>query len=386
MGTTAISTVFDAYINVNILLIFLLALWLASRGLMRLLGLSHAYTAQLHLMHAILLTIVISPFIVPAISALIQTWVLPQNVSMNLGDFVVSQYLQGSFAMKASMLEQVLTFRTQVTSDVVELNTQFGVAIAAFALAGLLFFSARLMISVFKLYRVIGASYTWRKIGNLHLCLSDTTTVPFSTRTFGKRYVVIPSAMLTNPQDLRIALGHEFQHLRQFDVEWEIGMEVLKPLFFWNPAYYLWKQQIDRLRELSCDQQVLARKGFDVAAYCECLLRVCHNSLTKNRLFSVEVPKVALVNIGGRISGRRSAAFLRRRLLSLIEGGTKGPTKTAFACLLVPLITVAIVSSVAIHKGDDWSHDRIMLSTIVNLERLEVHNNLDAGPDLRPVQ
>lgn len=384
MGTTAINVSFDAYINVNILLMFLLALWLASRGVMKLFGLSHAYTAQLHLMHGILLTIVISPFVVPIISAISQTWLLPENVSMNLADFVVSQYLQGSFEMNASLLEQVLIFRSQMTSDILNLNNQLGYGIVAFVLAGVLFFTSRLLLSIFKLYRVIGTSFTWRKIGNLHLCLSDTTTVPFSTRTFRKRYVVIPSAMLTNQQDLRIALGHEFQHLRQFDVEWEIGMELLKPLFFWNPAYYLWKHQIDRLRELSCDQQVLARKGFDVATYCECLLRVCHNSLRSNRLFSVEVPKVALVKIGGRFSGRRSAAFLRRRMLSLLEGRSKGPTKMALACLMAPLVTVAIVSSVAIHKGDDWSQDRIMLSTIVNLERLAVRNNSDSGLNQQP--
>jgi len=33
----------------------------------------------------------------------------------------------------------------------------------------------------------------------------------------------------------------------------------------------------------------------------------------------------------------------------------------------------------AIQKPNDWSHDRLMLSTIVNLDRLEQRNSVSLG-------
>jgi len=42
--------------------------------------------------------------------------------------------------------------------------------------------------------------------------------------------------------------------------------------------------------------------------------------------------------------------------------------------LMLPLMAFIVFSSIIIHNGSDWSQDRIMLSTIVNLERLDVIN------------
>jgi beta-lactamase regulating signal transducer with metallopeptidase domain len=181
--------------------------------------------------------------------------------------------------------------------------------------------------------------------------------------------------MLAESADLRIALGHELQHLRQHDVEWEIVLEFLKPVFFWNPAYYIWKRQVEQLRELACDRQVLLRKGYGVADYCQCLLRVCHNSLRRRRLFAVRAPIVALVQTENRLFGQRSAQFLKRRMVSLIDGKAEAHSAVIFACLAVPLIVLTLGASLAIQRPGDWSHDRLMLSTIINLERLAVTNS-----------
>jgi hypothetical protein len=42
---------------------------------------------------------------------------------------------------------------------------------------------------------------------------------------------------------------------------------------------------------------------------------------------------------------------------------------------MVPLITFVMISAVMMRSPADWSHDRLMLSTIVNLERLETRNS-----------
>ncbi len=239
---------------------------------------------------------------------------------------------------------------------------------------GFVIFAARLLASVLKLRREIEESFIWRRFGQLDLRLSDRAAVPFSTRSLRRRIVVLPTSMLAEPDDMRIALGHELQHLRQRDVDWEIALELLRPLFFWNPAFYLWKRQVEELRELSCDRQVLQRKGYDVAAYCQCLLRVCHNSLKRKRLFALRGPVVALVQTENRLFGQRSAQVLRHRMVALIEGKAEHRPRALAGLMLAPLVGLTILAAVAIQQPGDWSHDRLMLSTIINLERLESMN------------
>ena len=137
---------------------------------------------------------------------------------------------------------------------------------------------------------------------------------------------------------------------------------------------------MENLRELSCDQQVLARRHYDLEAYCGCLLRVCQNSLRTDRLFSVILPRVSLVKQDWSLFGTGPVEILRRRLDSLLDGGGSHNRRPALVCLMVPMLAIVAVTSVAIQKPTDWSHDRIMLSTIVNLERLAISNTLATPP------
>jgi hypothetical protein len=47
--------------------------------------------------------------------------------------------------------------------------------------------------------------------------------------------------------DLKMSLTHQFQYLRQGDIEWEIALAAMRPLFFWNPALILRKRQVEQL-------------------------------------------------------------------------------------------------------------------------------------------
>ena len=376
-----ISAALDTYINMNILLAFVFGLWCLARLVLRLAGMRHAYTVKLRLLNGLFLAVALSQVFVLMFALAPKTGLVPANFSINLADIVVAQYLQGRFEMNPVELEAYLGMRQVFASDLLNLTSTAGMVVAGFLVTGLLVFAGRLTLSVWRLRRIICNSFAWRRFGNLHLRLSDTTRVPFSTRSLTKRYVVIPSSMLADGEDLRIALGHEFQHLRQFDIEWEIVLEILKLVFFWNPVYYLWKRQVENLRELSCDQQVLARRHYDLEAYCGCLLRVCQNSMRTDHLFSVTLPRVALVKQDRSLFGTSPVAILRRRLDSLLDGGAQHNRRPALVCLMVPMLAIVAVTSVAIQKPNDWSQDRIMLSTIVNLERLAIRNTLATPPN-----
>jgi hypothetical protein len=59
---------------------------------------------------------------------------------------------------------------------------------------------------------------------------------------------------------------------------------------------------------------------------------------------------------------------------ALIDGkAEKRPTALA-ALMLAPLIGLTFLAAISIQRPGDWSQDRLMLSTIINLERLEMMN------------
>lgn len=376
------STLFDAYLEINALLLIVCALCLLLGLMLRWAGLSHSVTAQLRLMRAGFLMVLASPVFLAVLAHVDSGGPASTAASLNLSEFVVSQYLQGRFDVEAAVLENVLGWRSALAQSVTGGANSLGLGVLALLGAGFVIYTARLVISMVKLSGMIADSYVWRRFGRLELRLSDTITVPFSTRSLRRRYVVVPSAMLANDSDLRIALAHELQHLRQGDVEWEIAMELLRPLLFWNPAFHIWKNRVERLRELACDRRVMARRGYDVAAYCQCLLRVCHNGLKRPRLFAVEAPVVALVRTENRLFAERSAALLRGRLVSLIEGRAERHPNMIFALMALPLLVLTLAASVAIQSPGDWSEDRIMLTTIVNLERLRANDSAPAFGNL----
>ncbi|WP_415921695.1 M56 family metallopeptidase [Tateyamaria sp. SN6-1] len=372
----------DAFVNANILICVAFGVWSLLRAAMRVAGLRHAYATQLRLLYTVFLLILCAPLLVLGFETMQRSGVAPP-VNPNLSDFVVSYYLNGGFEMKASDFEGLVLMR-----DTFILNVLTGAGIvaqaviAAFVL-GVCVGLARLGYSVFCLWRIVAQSYAWRHIGRVRVHLSDRTLVPFSTRGLRAYYVVIPSHMLAEATELKVALAHELQHIRQGDLEWEIVMEALKPLFFLNPAYHAWKREVEALREFNCDSQVLARGRIDVRAYCDTLLSVCQKTLRRDRSFTIAVPKVTLVTADrtSLIKGKRS--FLERRILSALHWRRTAFERLTFVALVLPLVAAMALTTVAIQRPGDWSQDRLMLSTVVNLDRLNEINRLSTFGRIR---
>ncbi|MCT4654414.1 MAG: M56 family metallopeptidase [Cohaesibacter sp.] len=369
-----VGTIFDTYININILLLVGFAMWAVSRLLMRPFGINRAYNLQLQLIKSLLLALFIAPVLVTLFDHFIRANWTGNYTSLSITDLVVAQYLQGSFDVKAAELETFLSLRGRLTDEFLGIQSSPALFLLLILGIGAAISAIRLGLSVFRLQTIINKSFAWRRFGNLHLLLCDSVTTPFSTRSLRKRYVILPTSMLHSHEDLRIALGHELQHIRQRDTEWEIGLECLRPFFFWNPAFYLWKRQIEQLRELSCDQQVLARKAFSVEEYCNCLLRICENGLQKDKLVAGVMLKVAFVQLDHAPLSGKSADFLKHRLISLFESRTQRRPLASLLFFMLPLLGLVSLASVALQKPNDWSHDRLMFSTIINLERLAERN------------
>ena len=83
---------------------------------------------------------------------------------------------------------------------------------------------------------------------------------------------------------------------------------------------------------------------------------------------------MALVQTSRGLLGGRAATLLKRRMLTALDGRTERHPTLAFAVMTLPFLGLILTTPLAIQQPGDWSQDRIMLSTIVNLERLAAVN------------
>ena len=372
----------DAFINANILFFVCYGLWLLVRMSMHCTGLKHAFGTQLKLLNAVFIAIILAP-VVTLLFHTIQDTGVARGVNVNLSDAVVAYYLNGGFQMEASKFEALVLTRDIFVLNVLSADGFFAKSAIAIFLAGMVLGLFQLAMSVFCLRRIVKLSFAWRSFGRIKFRLSDRTLVPFSTRGLRNYYVVIPSHMLSDKDELKVAVAHELQHIRQGDLEWEIALEALKPIFFLNPAYRLWKRQVEHLRELNCDAQVLLHGRIDVRSYCETLLSVCQKTLRRDRSFVLAVPKVTLVTADRASVFDRKRSFLEHRITSALQTQRVRFQQVVFVSIAVPLLVLTTLMTLAIQSPGDWSHDRLMLSTVVNLDRLEEINRLSAFGHIR---
>lgn len=354
----------NSYLDLNLLLLIGTLLWLGAHKLLSQTRLAHAFGAQLRLMNALTLLLALSPFLMFAFTRLVMAH--PPNIS----DLLVSQFLQGNVNMSATSFETLIGLRED-TVRILSTQQLLWPRLLTLALAiGGLICAAQLASSVLRLRRALHRSFLWKRIGRTHILVSDETPVAFSTRALWRRYVVLPSALLTQPQDLRLTLAHELQHFRQRDIECEFLLEMLRPLLFWNPAFYLWRREVRRLREFACDQALMARPGLDIRTYGECLIRACAQAAQERVFFTRRSPAVALVD---RRETRRDST-LQQRIIALTAPAPQGHTGFGWAMVSGLMVASVLATAMLMQRPGDWSHDRLMLSTIVNLERMASRN------------
>jgi len=360
----------SAYIDTHVVLVIVAVTWFGLKRVLARSPLRTAYLTQLRLLYSLLALVVLAPLLIVGMDMSQSSSLLAGQSGLRLSDFLVSQYLSGNIALAPTTFENLLMLRTETIHAAVSLSGWFSYSIVGVLGAGVLWVMGRNARETWQLTQMIRRSYVLRRIGKVEVRFTDETRVPFSTRSFFRYYVVLPTSLLAQSNDVRVAVSHEVQHVRQGDLTWEVVLETIRAAFFWNPAFGYCKRDVERLRELACDQQVLSRNTLDVRAYCECLLRVCRSSLSGRRDDLIMTPSVPFVQIDRRFRASHSASFLRQRVVSMLDKPTVVSSKRFAPVLAVSLAVLVLSATVALRPTNDWSHDRLMLSTIVNLERL----------------
>ena len=115
----------------------------------------------------------------------------------------------------------------------------------------------------------------------------------------------------------RLALEHEYVHVRHLDAAWKLLLHLLLVLHWYNPAVWLMYILMSRDLELSCDETVLLRFGGESRAD---FAMVLVNTCRKGRL----APFPSLGAVG-----------LRERISSIMRFRRAGPARRGLASVLV---------------------------------------------------
>ncbi|WP_223785799.1 M56 and MltD domain-containing protein [Myxococcus sp. AS-1-15] len=117
-----------------------------------------------------------------------------------------------------------------------------------------------------------------RSVRRVAVVLGEDGTPAFSAwfPRWGSRpsaWVVVPAALLEDPEALRLTVLHELQHHRQRDTHLALGRLWLTGLFFWHPAVHVLSGWLASLQELACDEALVASGRAQAQAYARCLLQ-----------------------------------------------------------------------------------------------------------------
>jgi beta-lactamase regulating signal transducer with metallopeptidase domain len=161
--------------------------------------------------------------------------------------------------------------------------------------------------------------------------ISDKIGMPLSIG-FLHPTILLPRQMTAqlSATDVEHVILHEAGHLERRDDWFGLGERILRAIFFFQPAVYFIGRELDREREMACDDWVLQKSG-ETKDYARALGRVAE-------LASVE--RAPLLATG---AGRRKEIF--RRMEAIFDQARNraprisGPALAAAACGLAVLVS-----------------------------------------------
>ncbi len=123
-----------------------------------------------------------------------------------------------------------------------------------------------------KLRGLLTRAYRAHKIHNVSVLFSNEIDTPFCFARLNQHYVMLPTALLEHPAELRLALRHELQHIRQHDTYWLQLLALVKVACSWNPLFILWIRWSEQLQEFACDETIILRQRTATPNYAQCLI------------------------------------------------------------------------------------------------------------------
>lgn len=312
-----------------------------------------------------------SVFVVLAALPFVSPW-----ISFNAVDAILAQYLKGNISIvSASEMQAVVTMPTEMVDTLARGTSWFAVAFLVFFAVTVVARLVYLAVNYRRIRRALRNGCVLKTSSRLKIISSSHVTVPFSTLGFFRYIVVLPADVCRDREAVRMCLGHELQHIRQGDVNAEIVLSLVSPFLILNPGYWFIAGRIRNLAELSCDRAFLARDRMSARDYSLRLLATARRHLAAES----QVPRAFGVPlIGSSLLWKPRKSMLKSRIEEIAahidDPTTESRSLARFAS--VSLAALILLLAVSFGTAGDWSHERIMLSTVVNLERINEINSL----------
>lgn len=230
--------------------------------------------------------------------------------------------------------------------------------------------------NILVLRSLVKNSVIYKSINNIHLLLTATSDVPFCYSFFNKHYIVLPESLLENQSDMRIAIRHELQHVRQGDTYWSHFFAIIKLFCCFNPFVKFWRTWLGELQEYACDEALVLKKTAPPLAYADCLLNVAVRSYQTNHL-----PHLTLGMFG--FSKNNHSSILTRRISMLFNYKPLQKQKSLwiFAYALCFLTTVS--TAYAFSNNDLSSNITIQeVKTLLNKSDSQNALKVTAAPEV----
>lgn len=195
----------------------------------------------------------------------------------------------------------------------------------------------------------------------LKLLQSDRVTSPLTSGIISPRIILPKSMDITNKENIRYVLSHEYFHIRRFDMLWKLLMLFAVCIHWFNPMVWVMLIFFNRDLEITCDEMVLGHFGGDSSekkAYACSLISMMEAKGNRSPLGSYFSKNVA---------EERITAIMKYKKASVFSG--------ALALVIITSLTMAFAAS----PSDTGSGDceKSIYEESIRLRELLHLNNLN---------
>jgi beta-lactamase regulating signal transducer with metallopeptidase domain len=233
-------------------------------------------------------------------------------------------------------------------------------------------FLGRYIKNLFALEKLQKDSFCLHKINNVKILFSDTAEIPFCWSILKKHYIAIPNSFLEKNDDLKLAIRHELQHIRQGDTHWLHFLMIIKSFCFWNPFMRLWINWLDKLQEFSCDESIVIHKKTSPVAYAQCLVNSVSDTFKNGRL-----PQGAL-----GIHGLSKSVLYRRVNMLLSYNKSKTRKLAIIAAYVISFFTVMTTAYAFNGSSSMALLSTQQVATIIKKSHLDKSFQISATPEV----
>ena len=204
--------------------------------------------------------------------------------------------------------------------------------------------------------------------------LGNTTIKHPCTTGLKKKCIIIPTNVIENLsiEEIKMVLHHELMHIKRNDLSLKLFIIALNSLNWFNPLYYILKNNLNDWIEADCDEEVTRNfSSEERKTYLNILIKLLE--IQKN---AREKKKQYVLEFGGEFE------FLKRRIYIIMDNKRK--RNLSYKVLIASLTFCAIFTGSKVAKASDSGIHEIFSEniTVINSEETKFITSADISTEV----